>query len=176
MEQKKSTISYTLGQDEIDALETGMQNDPIALLSLSRNKIMRYAILMFGKRNQPENIPATKADIAELKALIEVGLARPAPKEKASDTPKPPRTSGYKSVKQSEEEKLEAGRALCSSLGGTLVGNSCRYTKYEVIASGRAVDYTLTEPLQLLSQETLDKQYDPSKLEWDLAKSEEQAG
>jgi len=61
------------------------------------------------------------------------------------------------------------GVAICELMNGRVEGRSCYYKKYEVMATGRAVSYEVSEALTNLNDTSFAKQYDPDKEAWEIA-------
>lgn len=162
---KATSFNFRLSPEEEEAMADIENTDPYKSLGASRRAIVRYAVILMAQGLRDEQkLPATQDDIKKvLTAVQAVGLMiKTAPKVAE---PKPSRVN----ARQTDEEKDAAGTETCSLLGGTVIGRSCTYKKYEVMASGRPASYEVTEPLISLSEATVAAQYDPSREAYERA-------
>jgi len=161
--EKEKAFSISLSEEEDVALRIIAETPALVGMGLSRRALIRYAILEATRRQTTQERPATRKDIEEVLATLTL-----------SKVPRQPKESGYVPKKKAtDEDKDELGMGICEALGGTVTGRSCSYTTYEVLASGRAVEYDKTIPLASLSESDVAKQYDPSREAWMRAKNGE---
>lgn len=158
-----SVFSKRLNEEEKQALLTISELPELKGLELPASTLVRYAILFTAR--MATNPIATKEDLYSLRELIMVLGARTG---KGAEVIKPPRAN----AKSTEDEKNEKQIGLCTALSGRVDGKSCAYTKYEVTATGRPVDYSVTMPLDSLTEQDVLTQYDPNKYEYELKKKE----
>lgn len=168
MDKKESRLSLVLDDEEIEAFAKAEIMQPFASLKSSRRMMMRYAILNLPNLLEIQTETLTKEDIKEvielLHGLAAVMAARPVGMQGDRRGPKI-----NKPAKMTDEEKEEEGFTICTILEGTVDGKSCRYSRYEVLPTGRAVKYELTDPLVSLSQADVTNQYQPTRASWEAA-------
>ncbi len=169
--EKKPRLTLTWSDEEEAAFDKIAAKEPFYELKSTRRAIIRYALLSLAQpvADKAEVEPATKKDIQELMSLVR-GIAMVAKMGSGAGTaPSDGAKRGPKPKVVDEEAKENEGALTCSALGGLMVGQSCTYKKYEVMATGRPVSYDVTEPLLALSDATVATQYDPSREEYERA-------
>ena len=165
--KQKKRWSLELDAEEDVAFDRILQKEPYRTLRVSKRAMMRMAILNLAadEKEPPEALqPATKGDIEALKLLVLLAPSMDTRKKQGRPV---------REVEEGKEDKEETGISICSILEGTIDGRGCKYDKYEVLASGRPVKYSVTTPLTALTDADVIAQYDPSKDAWDIAKANE---
>lgn len=172
---KSTRVTLEWTPQEIAAFDIVEQIEPFASLGASRRTIIRYLLITCAQNAHKGNIePATKADIDELMTLMK-GIAMvartsapsaptfaPVPAKRG---PKPKETA----AQEAADERIEDGMNICQALGGVNTGSACVYKKYEVMATGRPVEFDVTVPLTSLGGSHIALQFDPSRELYDRA-------
>lgn len=172
-EKKGRRVTFEWTREEVAALEEIAQIDPFVTLGASRRAIVRYLILMYAqKAKEEEMIPATRADIDELMSLMR-GIAMIARNGSIPAQTSVPGKRGPKpkeaAAQEAADERIEDGMNICQALGGVNTGSACVYKKYEVMATGRPVEFDVTVPLASLGGSHIALQFDPSRELYDRA-------
>lgn len=175
---KNPRFTFTIMDSDAEALQRIKDQAPFNGIEVDRTTIIRYAIRKAGNLDDATVVLATRADVEKVASKSEVmrliGLVEGLILGRADGRGRPAgvatkHVSPYVPKEEREEEVDGRGVALCEIMGGRVEGRSCYYKKYEVMATGRAVSYEVSEAVTNLNDSSLDKQYDPDKEAWDRA-------
>lgn len=165
--------TLTLSPEENEAIARAQEREPFKTLEVSKRKIIRLAVLAFGDDSKSDStlLFELKRAIFESEERIKVAISNKKGKEVVVVAPAEPQPR--KNARLTDEDKDERGMQICDVLGGTVVGRSCAYKKYEVTPTGRAINFDITTPLSSLTEADVAKQYDPSREQWEAAVANE---
>lgn len=159
--------SLELSAEEDRVLNEAKETSPYKEIGASKRQVLRMAILSFGAEKSA--LVQMKDTLLRIDRTIAGALARKPGAKESAPTEKEPR----KNARMTDEDKDDVGRSICSMLGGTVAGRSCSYMRYEVMPTGRAVEYNVSMPLASLSEADVAKQYDPDPETWRAAKAQQ---
>ena len=136
-----TAYSLKLTPRENAALEVIMHRDLQGDMNISKRQAITLAILGYAKMDSVSDA------IRELRVMIQsLGSIATIP----SRGPGRPPSAYQPKVK---EDPLDRKKMLCEMIEGELVGNSCKFTHYEVTAIGKAYSTSRTFPLMEITEE-----------------------
>lgn len=171
--EKNITFSVTLSPATMQTLKR-IEEDSLLLsgLNVGRSKVITFVLSSYEKMQKDlEEVKATtKAEIAALmQSMLLSTHGGNTSKEKTV------KLSYLEKKEVAEEAKKQKGIALCESMGGSVIGEICTFTKYEVTVGGRAISNTRSENIYNLSEKIVADQYYPDKMTWIAKKAQENA-